>query len=310
MKLLVSNKLLYFSKIILSKKYFFFKLKFVIFKRVILYLLFINFIFLASCSKNNSLIKKPEKVPALTVLYNNAYKAYNDGNFERAIELFRKVETKYYTSEWAKKASLMIIYIYYEAGDQVNTLKNAVNFKKVNPKYEDIDYIDYIIALSFYENVNVVSRDQTNTKAALKSFKELMENYPNSIYFEDAKYKIDLLNELIAGNHMYIGRYYMNKNNWLSAIRRFKIVINQYDTTLFAEEALHRLVEIYYKLGNLKEAEKYAAILGYNFNRSDWYKKSYKIINNDYLINKKKQTKIKDQIKIKDRILKILNLNR
>jgi len=251
------------------------------------------------------LIKKPEEIPPLNVLYKAAFDLYEQGDWSRSIELFKKVETRYSFSEWAPRATLMIMYIYYEAGESIKALEYANKFKKTNPRNKNINYVDFIIALTFYERINVVSRDQTNTRAALKQFQSILKKYPNSIYAEESKYKIDLINEQLAGNEMYIGRYYMKKGKWIAAIKRFQIVINQYDTTIFSKEALHRLVEIYYRLGNINEAKKYAAILGYNFNDSNWYKKSYKIVGNkDYRIEEKKQ-----KIKLKDRVKKIFSFS-
>lgn len=274
-------------------------------KKNTFFILISIFIIVTACGKDDNLIKKPEKIPPLNVLYKAAFDLYEQGDWNRSIELFQKVETRYSFSEWAPRATLMIMYIYYEAGESIKALEYANKFKKTNPRNKNINYVDFIIALTFYERINVVSRDQTNTRAALKQFQSILKKYPNSIYAEESKYKIDLINEQLAGNEMYIGRYYMKKGKWIAAIKRFQIVINQYDTTIFSKEALHRLVEIYYRLGNINEAKKYAAILGYNFNDSNWYKKSYKIVGNkDYRIEEKKQ-----KIKLKDRVKKIFSFS-
>ena len=274
-------------------------------KKNTFFILISIFIIVTACGKDDNLIKKPEEIPPLNVLYKAAFDLYEQGDWNRSIELFQKVETRYSFSEWAPRATLMIMYIYYEAGESIKALEYANKFKKTNPRNKNINYVDFIIALTFYERINVVSRDQTNTRAALKQFQSILKKYPNSIYAEESKYKIDLINEQLAGNEMYIGRYYMKKGKWIAAIKRFQIVINQYDTTIFSKEALHRLVEIYYRLGNINEAKKYAAILGYNFNDSNWYKKSYKIVGNkNYRIEEKKQ-----KIKLKDRVKKIFNFS-
>ena len=274
-------------------------------KKNTFFILISIFIIVTACGKDDNLIKKPEEIPPLNVLYKAAFDLYEQGDWNRSIELFQKVETRYSFSEWAPRATLMIMYIYYEAGESIKALEYANKFKKTNPRNKNINYVDFIIALTFYERINVVSRDQTNTRAALKQFQSILKKYPNSIYAEESKYKIDLINEQLAGNEMYIGRYYMKKGKWIAAIKRFQIVINQYDTTIFSKEALHRLVEIYYRLGNINEAKKYAAILGYNFNDSNWYKKSYKIVGNkDYRIEENKR-----KIKLKDRVKKILSFS-
>jgi len=268
-------------------------------KKNIIFLIII-FSLLLSCIKETNQIKKPEKVPSLPVLYRAAFSEYEKGNWSASIELFQKVETSYSYSEWSEKAILMIIYIYYEANESFKTLNYIRKYKKLYPSSKNSAYVDYIGALIFYENINTYSRDQTNTKAALEKFSTILKKYPNSIYAQESLYKLDLLNEILAGQQMNIARFYMKKSKWIAAIKRLNIVINEYGTTIFTIEALHRLVEIYYKLGNVKEAKKYASILGYNFNDSDWYKKSYKIVGNKKLnfdkIEKKKKRKLGEKI--------------
>ena len=273
-------------------------------KKKILYILICFFFIISACGTNDRLIKKPEKIPDLNILYQSAFDFYKNGDWNKAIELFEKVETHYSYTEWAPRASLMIIYIYYEGSESYKTLENIKKFKINYPSNKYMDYLDFIKGLTFYEQINVVSKDQTYTEQALVEFKNILRNYPNSIYVDEVKYKIDLINEQLAGKHMYIARFYIKKSKWISAIKRLKIIVEEYDTTIFSQEALHRLVEIYYKLGNINEAKKYASILGYNFNDSDWYKKSYKIIGDkDYSIEEKKQ-----KLKLRDRIKNLFNI--
>lgn len=273
-------------------------------KKKILYILICFFFIISACGNNDRLIKKPEKIPDLNILYQSAFDFYQNGDWNEAIELFEKVETHYSYTEWAPRASLMIIYIYYEGGESYKTLESIKKFKTNYPANKYMDYLDFIKGLTFYEQINVVSKDQTYTEQALVEFKNILRNYPNSIYVDEVKYKIDLINEQLAGKHMYIARFYIKKSKWISAIKRLKIIVEEYDTTIFSQEALHRLVEIYYKLGNINEAKKYASILGYNFNDSDWYKKSYKIIGDkDSSIEEKKQ-----KLKLRDRIKNLFNI--
>ena len=268
--------------------------------------LLISLLFIISCGGKETKIKKPEKVPPLNVLYKAAFKLYEQGQWKRSIEFFQKVETRYSFSEWSPRATLMIMYIYYEVGERVKTLEYAKKFKKLYPKNKNLDYVEFIIALTFYEEINVISRDQTNSKAALDQFKKILKLYPNSIYADEVNFKIDLINEQLAGKEMYIARYYMSNSKWIAAIKRLDIIINEYKTTIYTKEALHRLVEIYYRLGNIKESRKYAALLGYNFNDSNWYKKSYKIVaDKDYIIKEKKQKR-----KLRDRVKKLFKFSK
>jgi len=275
-----------------------------IFKKICF--VFFLLVLVISCSSNQDKIKRPEQLPPLDVLYRAAFDEYKKGKWSTSIELFQKVETRYSYSEWSEKAILMIIFIYYESAESFKTLEYIKKYKKLYPSSENIDYVDYISALTFYEEINSVSRDQTNTHAALDKFNKIIKNYPDSKYAEDAKYKIDLINEQLAGQQMNIARFYMKKSKWIAAIKRLNIVLNEYGNTIFAIEALHRLVEIYYNLGNIQEAKKYASILGYNFNDSNWYKKSYKIIKNTSFSEKEK----KQKRKLSDKIKKIFKFSK
>lgn len=256
-------------------------------------------IILSSCQKSQDKIQKPQAIPPLNVLYKTAYNLFDEGKYKESIDLFKQVENKYSFSKWAPRATLMIMYMYYDSGEYYYTLEYANKFKKFYPANKNIDYVDFIIALSFYEQINVVSKDQTNTEFALKKFIEIKKKYPNSIYLDEINFKIELIHDQLAGKEMYIARYYMNKSKWIPAINRLEKIIKKYKTTNYNQEALHRLVEIYYKIGNFNQSKKYAAILGYNYNDSDWYKRSYKLIENkDYIINKKEnKRKLKKKIK-------------
>lgn len=275
--------------------------------RKIFYLIFLFFfIFLVNCKSNDNKILKPEKVPPLNILYSQAFDLYLKGDWSNSIKLFEKVETNYSYSEWAPKATLMIIYMYYEVGDSFQTLKFIQKFKKIYPTNENISYVDFIKALTYYEEIGMPSRDQKYTEIALNEFNKIIKNYPDTNYAYEATLKLDLIKEQLAGKEMYVARYYMAKSKWIPAIKRLKIVISEYDRTVYTNEALHRLVEIYYKLGNINEARKYAAILGYNFNDSDWYKKTYKIIEKkDYF-----KKKVTDKTKLTEKIRKIFNFSK
>ena len=267
------------------------------------YLIIVLFFFiLVNCKGNKSenLVTKPEKVPELKVLFGSALNYYNEGQYRNALKLFKKVETRYSFSDLAPRATLMITYIHYQNNNYFNTLKFARKFQTLYPKNENIAYIDFLIAMTFYEQVQIVARDQTYTKAALKEFKNIIGKYPNSKYAKESRLKIDLIDEQLAGKHMYLARFYMKKSKWISAIRRLNIILEDYPETIYTIETLHRLVEIYYKLGNISLAKKYAATLGYNFNDSDWYKKTYKVVVDQNYESDTKKTKIKLRDKIKN----------
>mgnify|MGYP001318350902 FL=1 len=272
------------------------------------FLITLIFYTLLSCAsdKDTNLITKPEKVPELKVLFSSALNYYNEGQYRNALKLFKKVETRYSFSDSAPRATLLITYIYYQNGDYFNTLKFARKFQTLYPKNKNIAYIDFLVAMTFYEQVQIVARDQTYTKAALKEFKNIIKKYPNSKYAKESELKIDLINEQLAGKHMYLARFYMKKSKWISAIKRLNIILEKYPETIYTIEALHRLVEIYYKLGNVPLAKKYAATLGYNFNDSDWYKKTYKVVADQ---NYQEDTNV-TKIKLRDKIKNIFKLSK
>lgn len=268
-------------------------------KNFILQLLpIVFFLFILNCKNNTSIIKKPEKILPLNILYKQAYHSLENGKAQEALELFTKVETNYSYTEWAPRATLMITYIYYETGKYIQAIEYANKFIKFYPANKNLPYAHYIIAQSLYETISVSSKDQTNSILAKKKFKEIIKKYPKTYYANESNIKIDLIDEQLAGNHMYIARYYMEKSKWASAIVRLKIIEKDYANTIYIIEALHRFVEIYYKLGNLKEAKKYASLLGYNFNKTDWYKKTYKIMGdkNYKSINKKEKKRLREKI--------------
>ncbi len=273
------------------------------------YLIIVIFFFIfTSCvnDKDKNLITKPEKIPEVNVLFSSALNYYNEGQYRSALKLFKKIETRYSFSDLAPRSTLMITYIYYQSADYFNTLKFARKFQTLYPKNENIAYVDFLIAMTFYEQVQIVARDQTYTKAALKEFKNIAKKYPTSKYAKESELKIDLINEQLAGKHMYLARFYMKKSKWVSALKRLNIIIEKYPETIYTVEALHRLVEIYYKLGNVSLAKKYAATLGYNFNDSDWYKKTYKIVVDQ---NYQEDTKVTKR-KLRDKIKNILQFSK
>ena len=256
--------------------------------------------FLINCSsKNDKVLIKPNKIIPLEMLYKNAYKSFEEGKYQESVELFQEIEKNYSHTEWASKAILLKSYIYYESARYIDALENLKNFKKLYPANKDLVYVEYLIGICIYEQININSRDQTNTKLALDQFKKVIKNYPNTIYSEDLKIKLDLINDQLASKEMYVARYYQKREKWLAALKRLNNILINYQNTVYIEEALHRIIEIQYKIGNIESAKKYAAILGYNYNNSDWYKKSYKIVEDKNFSINKFQTKKKLREKLK-----------
>ena len=255
--------------------------------------LFIALVFFTtSCANSPQKEIKPKKIVSLNKLYQAAYTSFENGKYNEALELFQKVENDYSYTEWASKALLMRSYIYYDSSRYLEALANIQKFKTRYAGSKDLAYAEYLIAMCLFEQIGIVSLSQENTNLALKQFKKIIEKYPNSIFVDDSRFKIDLLIEQLAGKEMYLARYYMEREKWVPALYRLNNIYKNYQTTIYIEEALHRLVEINYKIGNIESAKKYASILGYNFNNSNWYKKSYNLIEKkNYSIYKKKEKK-------------------
>ena len=185
----------------------------------------------------------------------------------------------------------MASYSYYLQNYYSESLANLERYLKTYPSDLHQAYAHYLIAMCYYETIEDEKRDSAPLIKARKKFQFIIEEYPNTDFALDAKFKLDLIQDIMASKEMYLGRHYIKKQKWIPAINRFQHVIEEYDQTIFVEEAIHRLVEINYKLGLLEESQKYANLLGYNYLSSEWYKKSYKIFNKDYLIKKRKSNK-------------------
>ena len=265
-------------------------------KLIILLSIFI----LNGCSKNDkeiSLIKEINQEDEMIQAYKEGVKALDENDTFFAAKKFLEAELLYPQSEWASKSSLMASYAYYIESNYSEALYNLERFLKTYPKDSKIDYVHYLIGLSYYENIEGEKKDIKPLIEAKNKFKFVIQNYPNTDFALDSKFKIDLINDVLASKEMYLGRHYIKKEKWVAAINRFKIVLNDYDTTIYTEEAIHRLVEIHYKIGLEGEAKKYASLLGYNYLSSEWYKKTYSILNKEYktlkVENEKKSLKEK-----------------
>ena len=242
-------------------------------------------LFLFSCSKEN--IKKTvitEKDLDLQVLeaYKEGMDSLNAGDVLFAAKKFNEVEILYPQSEWAPKSALMAAYSYYIQDYYSDSILELKRFIKIYPLNKNIDYAYYLLSLCYYEQIVDEKKDLESILNAKSNFDFIVNNYPNSEYAIDSKFKLNLIDDILASKELYLGRYYFEKKKWIPAINRFKKVVDDYDSTVYVEEALYRLVEIYYTIGLKDEAKKYAKLLGYNYDSSEWYQKSYKVFNKNY----------------------------
>jgi outer membrane protein assembly factor BamD len=243
--------------------------------------------------KSSNLEVSPEPTDqeiAITIYY-EAVEALMEGDAFWAAKKFREVESLMPQDKWASKASLMASFAEYSRNAYSNAIFDLERHMKHYPADKNIAYAHYLIAMCYYEQILDEKKDLKPLLKAKEKFEFVIQMYPNTDYATDARFKIDLIINQLAAKEMSIARYYMKTKKWIPALNRLKIVVNQYDKTIFVEEALHRLVEVYYRLGLLEEAKQAAAILGYNYQSGEWYKKSYKVFNKKYEIKKIKKDK-------------------
>lgn len=214
----------------------------------------------------------------VNTLYSLAQARLQQGDYEMAAELFAEVERQHPYSVWARRAQLMSAFSFYVAKKYPEAITAARRFLTIHPGNKDAPYAHYLIAMGYYQQVADVARDQRNTEQALNAFGELARRYPQSRYASDARLKIDLLNDQLAGKEMEVGRFYERSGRWLAANLRFRKVVEDYQTTSHTPEALERLVETYLALGIPEEAHKAAAVLGANYPGSEWYRRAYQLI--------------------------------
>ena len=216
--------------------------------------------------------------------YKNGLEELKKGDALYAAKKFNEAEILFPQSEVAPRAALMAAYSYYSQNYYLDAIAELERFLRVYPNHKDNVYAEYLIGLSYYEQIVDEKKDLNSIKNSKEVFSRIVEKYPNTDFANDAKFKINLVDTILAAKEMYVGRYYFDRKKWIASINRFKFVIDNYETTIYTEEALHRLVEIYYLLGLESEAKKYANLLGYNYQSSKWYQQSYSIFDKNYQI--------------------------
>jgi outer membrane protein assembly factor BamD len=274
------------------------------------YLLFSLVIFgLLSCAEKEekvSIIKEDNLEMQMIEAYNEGLKEFNKGDVFFAAKKFNEVELLYPQSIWAPRSTLMAAYVYYSQLYFTDAIYELERFLEKYKNHPNTDYAYYLLAICHYNQIVDEKKDIGEIIKAKTYFNILIKEFPNTDFAEDAKFKLELIQEILASKELYLANYYLDKEKWIPAMNRYKKIVNEYDTTIFVEEALYRLVELNYKLGLVMEAKKYAVLLGYNYQSSDWYERSYIILNSNYEkpeINKdlKKQNsllkKIRDLLK-------------
>ncbi len=259
-----------------------------LFYKIVILIFFLNF---------NSCTKKDEKISIVEEksLETQMIDAYNEGLEELekndviyAARKFNEAELLYPQSVWAPRAALMAAYAYFSQLYYDDTIIELEKFLQKYKNHPRRDYAYYLLALSHYNLIIDETKDLEEILKAKQYCKIIIKNYPNTEFAIDSEFKLELIQEILASKEMYLARYYVDREKWIPAINRFKTVINDYETTIYVEEALHRLVELHYKLGLVDESKKYASLLGYNYQSSEWYEESYKILNKNYVKTAKK----------------------
>ena len=260
--------------------------------KVFLILLLSVFLLLACSKKNNKeIVSEPTEKEMVVAIYAEAVDALKKGDAFYAAKKFKEAESLLPQSEWAAKASLMASYAEYSRNAFSNSIFGLERHIANYPADKNIPYAHYLIAICYYEQILDEKKDLQPLVQAKEKFEFIILTYPETDYAIDARFKLDLIIDQLAAKEMSIARYYMKTEKWIPALNRLKIVVEKYDKTVFIEEALHRLVEVYYTIGLVEEAKQAAAILGYNYQSGTWYERSYKVFNKEYKTKKIKKTK-------------------
>ena len=260
--------------------------------KVFLILLLSVFLLLACSKKDNTeIVSEPTEKEMVVAIYAEGVDALKKGDAFYAAKKFKEAESLLPQSKWAAKASLMASYAEYSRNAFSNSIFGLERHIANYPADKNIPYAHYLIAICYYEQILDEKKDLQPLVQAKEKFEFIILTYPETDYAIDARFKLDLIIDQLAAKEMSIARYYMKTEKWIPALNRLKIVVEKYDKTVFIEEALHRLVEVYYKIGLVEEAKQAAAILGYNYQSGTWYERSYKVFNKKYKTKKIKKTK-------------------
>ena len=262
---------------------------------LILLILFVT----VSCSKKEAEIqniKKKSQELEMSIAYKEALDKLEINDTYNAAQKFLEAELLFPQSSWAPQSALMASYSYYIQNYYSEAVSNLNRYLKTYPKNENVVYAHYLIGICYYEMIEDEKRDINPILKSKEKFELIIESYPNTDFALDSKFKLDLINDILASKEMYLARHYQKKNKWIAAINRYNNIVENYNETIFIEEALHRLVEINYQLGLIEESEKFAKVLGYNYQSSKWYEKSYSIFNENYKKNNQEKQNKKNSL--------------
>ena len=249
-----------------------------------IFLIFFFVSFLISCTKKEkvSTIVEEDVEQQMIRAFKEGYEEFEAGDSIYAAQKFNEAELLFPQSAWAPKAALMAAYVYYAQDYYYDAEFELERFIKTYPKSPDLNYAHFLLAMCYYEKIVDEKKDLGPLLKAQEKFNFIIKEYPNSDYALDSQFKLDLIQDYLASKEMYIASHYRKKKKWIASINRYKAVVEQYEKTIYVEEALHRLVELYYTIGLENESRKYASLLGYNYQSSKWYEKSYKLFDKKY----------------------------
>ena len=259
------------------------------------FILIILLIYLSACGTSKdekiSVIDEKDLDQQMIEAYKEGLEMLDQKYPLKAAKKFNEAELLYPQSIWAARSALMSAYSYYYSSYYFDAIEELKRFIEIYPNHKREAYAYYLLAMCYYEQIEDENKDLGSIIDAKNNFIYVVKNHPQSDYALDSQFKLELIEEILASKEMYLAKYYIEREKWIPAINRFKYVLENYERSIFIEEALHRLVEIHYKIGLTEEAKKYAALLGYNYQSSDWYIESYKVFNKDYekILKKKKQ---------------------